>query len=95
VAIHVMKLVKSKAARDEDFGSAVLGITEDAKDVARRYEGAVVDTNVGSGVVEICIAEGVNGPSKKDFMDAMTPSFGRHCSRVIREIDLPPEVYTK
>jgi hypothetical protein len=51
---------------------------------------------VNSGIAQICITEGANGPSKKDFMDDLTPSFGKHCSRVFPEIDLKAlEVFTK
>lgn len=93
---HIIRLVKSQSALDKDFDRAVLGITEDAKDVALKYDGALVATNVKSGVVEICLAEGTNGPSLNAFKNHMEPSFGKHCSRVFPEIDLDAfEVFTR
>ena len=91
-----MRLVKSKAAQDQDFERVVLGMTEDAKDVALRFEGAFVETTVNPGTVDVCITEGAGGPSLKAFKYQMESSFGRHCSRVSPEIDLLAlEVFTR
>jgi hypothetical protein len=95
VATHVIRLVQSHSAQEQDFDLVVMKMTADAGDLAARFEGACLTTNANQGEVEICITEGARGPSLQEYKRHMEPSFVRHCSGHFPEIDLPPRMFTK
>jgi hypothetical protein len=96
VRIHVLRLVKSASALEQEFDLVVMKMVADANDLAAKHNGAFVTTNVSLNVAEIGITEGASGPSQQEFKLYMEPSFRKHCSPSFPEIEFPAlEVFTK